>query len=151
MNKILTLGCITRWLLLLQEFDITIIDKPRKDNVVADFMSRLNVDNEGEPIGDSFPDEYLFAISTNTPWYAEIANSLAIGKVPQHFSYKEHRRIIHHSSCYSWITGCLFYIGGDQRIHHCVAESDIYEVLKAAHNGHCGGHFADKRSSHKVL
>ena len=42
MNKPITLGRITRWLLLLQEFDITIVDKPGKDNVVADFLSRLN-------------------------------------------------------------------------------------------------------------
>ena len=32
---------IIRWFLLLQEFDITILDKPGKHNVVADFLSRL--------------------------------------------------------------------------------------------------------------
>lgn len=77
MNKCVTLGCITRRFLLLQEFDITIIDKPDKDNVVADFLSRLNVDSEGEPIGDSFLNENLFPISTNIPWYADISNYLA--------------------------------------------------------------------------
>jgi len=47
MNKLITLGRITRWFILLQEFDITIIDKPGKDNLVVDFLSRLNADNEG--------------------------------------------------------------------------------------------------------
>ena len=42
MNKPITPGRITRWLLLLQEFDITIIDKLGKDNVVADFLSRMD-------------------------------------------------------------------------------------------------------------
>ena len=42
MNKPIAPRRITRWLLLLQEFDITIVDKPGKDNVVADFLSRLN-------------------------------------------------------------------------------------------------------------
>ena len=32
---------IIRWLLLLQQFDLTIVDKPGKENVVADFWSRL--------------------------------------------------------------------------------------------------------------
>jgi len=32
---------------------------------------------------DSFPDEYLFAISTKTPWFADIANY-----------YREHCKIV---------------------------------------------------------
>lgn len=35
LNKTLTNGRITRWLLLLQQFDMTIIDKNRKDNVIS--------------------------------------------------------------------------------------------------------------------
>lgn len=113
-NKPVIPGRITRWLLLLQEFDITIIGQLGKDDIVSNFMSRLNDDNEGEPVEDRFLDENLFVISTNAPWYVDIANYLAIGKVPQHFSYRELWRIIHHSACYSWITGYIFYIGGDQ-------------------------------------
>ena len=41
MNKPITNARVTRWLLLLQEFDITIIDRPGKENVVADFLSRF--------------------------------------------------------------------------------------------------------------
>ena len=38
MNKPISNARVTRWILLLQEFDITIIDKPGKENVVADFF-----------------------------------------------------------------------------------------------------------------
>lgn len=38
-NKSITNARVTRWLPLLQEFDIPIIDKSRKDNVVANFLS----------------------------------------------------------------------------------------------------------------
>ena len=34
MNKPVTNARVTRWLLLLQEFNITIIDRPRRDNLV---------------------------------------------------------------------------------------------------------------------
>jgi hypothetical protein len=37
MNKPITNGRVTRWLLLLQEFNITVLDRPGKDNVVARF------------------------------------------------------------------------------------------------------------------
>lgn len=76
MNKPITCGHITRWLLLIQEFDITIVDKPRKDNVVVYFLSRLDTSDEGAPVEDSFQDEHLFAISTHTLWYVDIATIL---------------------------------------------------------------------------
>jgi len=113
-NKPVTPGWITRWVLLLQEFDITIIDKPSKDNVVVDFLSRIECDAKETPIEDDFLDEHLFAIFANTSWYADIANYLAIGKVPHHLSYKEQRKIIHHSTRYSWMAGYIFHMGVDQ-------------------------------------
>ena len=61
MNKPITPGCITRWLHLLQEFDITIVDKPGKDNVVADFLSIMDNNDECTPIEDSFPNGILLA------------------------------------------------------------------------------------------
>lgn len=97
-NKPVTLGCITRWLFLLQEFDITIVDKLRKDNVVADFLFGIENDGKNTSIEDSFPDEHLFKVSTNTPWYSDISNYLATGKVPHHLSYKDQRKIIHQST-----------------------------------------------------
>ena len=39
MNKPVTNGRVTRWLLLLQEFNIIVLDRPGKDNVVVDFIS----------------------------------------------------------------------------------------------------------------
>jgi hypothetical protein len=116
MNKPVTPGRITRWLLLLQEFDITIVDKLGKDNVVADFLSRIEHEGKDTPFEDNFLDEHLFAVSANTPWYVDIANYLASGKVPHHLSYKEQRNIIHQSTRYSWMEGYLFHIGADQQI-----------------------------------
>ena len=42
MNKPDVNAQIIRWLLLLQQFDLTIIDKPRKENVVANFLIQIN-------------------------------------------------------------------------------------------------------------
>lgn len=145
MNKPITPSRITIWLLLIQEFDITIIDKPGKDNIVTHFLSRMDTSDEGTPVEDSFPNEHLSAISTHTLWYADIANFLATGKVPQHLSYREQQRIIHHSARY------LFYTRSDRKIRCYISGDGIYDVLKAAHDGSCGGHFVDKQTGHKVL
>jgi hypothetical protein len=115
MKKSVTNAQVTRSLLLLQEFDISIVDRPGKENVVADFISRLTPD-DNNPLDDSFPNEYLFAVSGHSPWYADIANYLVAGKLPPHLSYREKRKIIQQSARYTWISGCLFYTGLDQKI-----------------------------------
>ena len=63
---------LTRWILLCQEFNLTIKDKKGVENVVADHLSRLVPEStsNGLPIGSSFPDEQLFAL-VHCPWYAD--------------------------------------------------------------------------------
>ena len=66
---------LIQWILLLQEFSITIRDKKGVENVVADHLSRLVCDESFEsiPINDTFPHKQLFNIS-NSLWFADIAN-----------------------------------------------------------------------------
>jgi hypothetical protein len=89
MNKPVTNDRINRWLLLLQQFNITIIDRPRRDNLVVDFLSRLIHTGDNTPIDDDFLDENLFSISTFTPWYAYIDNYLVTEKLPQGMTFRE--------------------------------------------------------------
>ena len=90
MNKPITSGRVTRWLLLLQKFNITIIDKPGKENMVAYFLSRLTHNDDIVPVDDTFPDEHLFAVSIKIPCFVDIANYLVTGKVPSHLpSYEK--------------------------------------------------------------
>jgi hypothetical protein len=50
------------YFLLLQEFDSTILEKPRKQNVVTIFLSRLTNSANQEVVDDYFPYDHLFAI-----------------------------------------------------------------------------------------
>ena len=57
---------LIRWILLCQEFIVTIKDKKGVGNVVADHLSRLVLETtfDGLPIGDTFLDEKLLLLST---------------------------------------------------------------------------------------
>ncbi|XP_059078025.1 uncharacterized protein LOC131876603 [Cryptomeria japonica] len=90
MNKPVVTSREIRWLLFLQEFDITILDKSGRENVVADFLSRLQQQDELAPVDDTFLDENLFAISAKSPLFVDIENYLATCLFPSHFSPWEH-------------------------------------------------------------
>ena len=77
MNKPDVNAWIIRWLLLLQQFDLTIFDNLGKENVVVEFLSRLTFPvGEERMVDDQLPDEHLFAISVLSPLFANIENYL---------------------------------------------------------------------------
>ena len=118
---------------------------------MAYFLSYIKTSGEDVPVIDSFPDENLFAISIKSPWFADIANYLSSEKLPSHFLPRENRQVMKQSVRYSWITGDLFYTGNDLIIRRCIREDEILDILKACHDEPCGGHFADKKTTYKVL
>jgi hypothetical protein len=76
---------LIRWVLLLQEFDLHIVDRKGAENPVANNLSRLeNILDDPLPINDSFPNEQLAVVnvSRSTPWYADYANFI----VPKYLS-----------------------------------------------------------------
>jgi len=145
MNKPITNGRVTRWLLLLQEFNIIVLNRPGKQNTIANLLSRIQNTKEGCPLEDKFPDEYLFAVTTKTPWYADIANYLVTGKLAPHLFPSERRKIIQESSKYSWISNELSKTGPDLVIRRCIRSDEMPDIIKACHDEPCGGHFADER------
>ena len=69
---------LIRWVLLLQEYDLQIVDRRGKDNPVADHLSRMEgIVNDPVPINESFPGEYLARVEIVDPWFADYANYLA--------------------------------------------------------------------------
>ena len=49
---------LIRWVLLLQEFDLQIVDRKGADNPVADNLSRMeDIPHDPIPVNNSFPNE----------------------------------------------------------------------------------------------
>ena len=86
---------LTKWILLCQEFNLTIKDKKGVENVVADHLSRLvpESNSHGVPIGDGFPDEQLFAL-VHCPWYADIVNYLVTGQIPPQWTSQQKKKFL---------------------------------------------------------
>jgi hypothetical protein len=84
---------LIRWVLLLQEFDLHIVDRKGAENLVADNLSRLeNISFDPIPVNDSFPNEQLAAInvtSRDLPWYADYANFIVSKYLPPTFTAQQ--------------------------------------------------------------
>ena len=64
--------------------------------MIADHLSRVEkttVQEEGREIEENFPDEQLFQLSLQSPWYADIVNFLAYGIMPPEFSYQQRKKL----------------------------------------------------------
>nr|GEY61506.1 reverse transcriptase domain-containing protein [Tanacetum cinerariifolium] len=78
---------LLRWVLLLQEFDITILDKKGSENLAADHLSRLeNLHQDvlkNKDINENFPLETLGSLTShNTPWELLKFSKLAMRDLP---------------------------------------------------------------------
>jgi hypothetical protein len=90
---------LIRWILLLQEFNIEILDKKGTENIVADHLSRLTLDytEDAIPISETFPDEQLMHIAQNlAPWFADIMNYLVTGQMPLHWGRQDKFKFFSH-------------------------------------------------------
>ena len=127
---------LIRWVLLLQEFDMEIKDKKGCDNVKSDHLSRVERNKaEKEVVGltENFPDEKLFQLSFQLPWYDDIVNYLACGVVHFEFSYQQKRKLRTDSRYYIWNDPLLFKRGAGIIIRICVPESEQCKIVNECH------------------
>ena len=111
--------------MLLQEFDLEIRDKKGTENVVADHLSRILVAPSSEPpINESFPDEQLMSLSTK-PWFADIVNYLAIGKIPSHWTKQDKYKFFAQVKYFIWDDPYLFKQCPDQIIRRCIPDNEV--------------------------
>jgi hypothetical protein len=63
----------SRWIVILQEYDLE-FSTPKSKNalVLAELVTTLPSDITSAPINTDFPDEHLFYITTEDPWYDDL-------------------------------------------------------------------------------
>ncbi|KAK9125791.1 hypothetical protein Scep_014637 [Stephania cephalantha] len=93
---------LIKWILLLQEFDITIKDKSGAENLVADYLSRIENGERPTPLKDDFPDEYIYAVMEDLPWYADLVNYITSGELYPHLSKAQKNKVRSDAKYYVW-------------------------------------------------
>jgi hypothetical protein len=62
-----------RWIVILQEYDLEFsTPKSKKALVLAELVMSFHSDTTSAPVNTDFPDEHLFYITSNDPWYDEL-------------------------------------------------------------------------------
>ncbi|KAG7583616.1 Integrase catalytic core [Arabidopsis suecica] len=160
---------LLRWILLLQEFDMEIVDKKGIENGAADHLSRMRME-EATPIDDSMPEEQLLAIKSyeivynkkeievacavkeeKFPWYADLVNYLICGEIPKYLDAYQKKKFFRDINHYYWDEPYLYKKGTDGLFRRCIAEKEVQGVLEHCHGSAYGGHFATFKTVQKVL
>ena len=99
----------SRWILLLQEFNMEIKDKKGVENSVVDHLSRMSTTKTKELlINDFLRDDMLLEVETSHCWYANIVNFMVSGYVPMranaihgmHHTYTEYVQMGYYEDVY---------------------------------------------------
>nr|GEV05523.1 hypothetical protein [Tanacetum cinerariifolium] len=103
------------WVLLLQEFDITIRDKKGSENLAANHLSRLENPHKdvfkNKEINENFPLETLGSItSDSTSWFADIANFYARNFIKKGLTSQQKKKFCKDVKHYFWDDPYLFRI-----------------------------------------
>ena len=99
-------------------------------------MKKPTVQEEEREIAENFPDEQLFQLSLQTPWYDDIVNYLACGIMPPEFSYQQRKKLGTNSKYYIWDDPLLFKKGAVLIIRICVPEGEKARFYKNVMHHH---------------
>nr|GEV12925.1 reverse transcriptase domain-containing protein [Tanacetum cinerariifolium] len=144
------------WVLLIQEYDITIRDEKGSENLADDHLSRLENPHkdvlENKDINENFPLETLGSLSSrSTSWFADIANFYAGNFIKKGLTSQQKKKFFKDVKHYFWDDPYLFRIYADQIICLCVHGQEAIDILKACHEGPTGGHHGANLTVKKVF
>nr|GEU81276.1 reverse transcriptase domain-containing protein [Tanacetum cinerariifolium] len=150
---------LSRGVLLLQEFDITVHDKKGAENLAADHLSQLKNPHQRvldkKEINETFPLETLNMVSfrgdSSTSWFADFANYHAGNFIVKGMSSQQKNKFFKDVKHYFWDDPFMFKICADQVIRRCVHGQEAIDILKACHNGPTGGHHGLNYTAKKVF
>ena len=94
------------------------------------------------PITISIPNEFLFVISTEDPWYGGILLYLHTPKFGPHLSHEDRHCIQYQVVGYLIIGDVLYHYCIDTILCHFLNHYEVEKVLNDCHNGSYGVHLS---------
>jgi hypothetical protein len=130
-------GKISRWIVVLQEFDLDFVSaKSKKSLVFAELILELLVESGDVVLEESPIRGDMFLITSSDPWYGDILIYLQTLKCPTSASHDEHRRICHQAKNYLILDDTLYRRGVDCILHRCLTHEEEVIVLNDFHTEH---------------
>ena len=125
-------GKYSRWIVILQEFDLDISKANLKKSLVfAELMCDLPCALMDSKPSDSFPDEFMFLISI--------------------IDREDCCHICHHTKYYLMLNYTFYRRGIDTIIRRCLTHDEDEQVLNDYHSGACGSHLSGMATTQKIL
>ena len=117
----------------------------RKIECRTDHLSQIDSGEEPSNIEDNFPDAQLFSIQIADEYYVDIIHFLTTGRAPEEFTKHQKRQLVVKAANFTLIVGQLYKLGLDEVLRRCVILHEKEAILREAHSGTAGGHFAGKQ------
>jgi len=152
-NKPNPSGRLARWLLLMEEFHIDIVHRPRRRHGNVDGLTRVYEGMGDVSKEDDFPDATIMSINTEQApeEYREIIQYLDGMRFPDGATKVVRTRIAHKSRNYSMTGNQLYSQGRDGVLRWTIGKRDTSCFLYEFHDGFCGGHFVRRITAEKIL
>ncbi|CAA7048522.1 unnamed protein product [Microthlaspi erraticum] len=132
---------LIRWILLLQEFDLKIIDRKGAENGRSTYSRKETPPKATTERRNAF----------GAPWYRHIANYLAADIEPPNFYGYKKKKFLKDIRFYFWDEPYLYKKCQDGLFRKCVPEEEIAGILHGCHGSAYAGHFATFKTVSKVL
>ena len=84
------------------------------------------------------------------PWFANIANFLAIEKISSQWNMQDRKKFLEIKNFY-WDDPYLFKYCPNQIFRICIPNNEVGSVIKFCHSKACSGHFSSKKIAAKIL
>jgi hypothetical protein len=145
-------GKFSQWIVILQEYDLEFsTPKIKKALVLAKLITAFPSDAKASPINEDLPNEHLFFISSDDPWYGDLLVYLHKQKFDSHLS-RDDRRCIHQPDPrYLLIGDILYQREVDTILQRCLIIDEAERVLNNCHSSACNGHLSSISTSQKII
>ena len=145
-------GKFSKWIVILQEFDMEFIStKSKKCLVFAELILELPRVDQEEPLEECTLDDYLFLINSSDPWYGNILVYLQTMQYHPNFSHEKRQQLQLHCKNYLIIDNTLYHHGGYFILHLYLTRKEVEKTLNDCHGGSYGGHLYGLETTHKIF
>jgi hypothetical protein len=144
------LGTRGKWVSKIQEYDLEI--KPTKI-IKGQGLAKMLTESNEESIQMGENDQINVIVSEleHDEWYADIIYYLKNLSCPDHLVDHKRRALKLKAMKYCLTQDGLGWKNPDGIILRCVNKDEADQLIKELHSGYCGGHFASRTTTHKIL